>query len=112
MENGDIPNGNIKASSVYSIYDPWKGRLNGESSWIAPQDGLFHWIQADVGYQTYVSGVVTQGWTGTPYWVTSMKVSTFAMSADEIEVFVTDEDGNEKVNCFLCLPVSFLFFAY
>ena len=97
VENGDIPDGNIQASSIYNInglYHAHKGRLNAGSSWAAP--GHQPWIQADVGYQTYVSGVATQGYGNS--WVTSIKVSTFYMTTTDDEIFVSDGGGLAKVN--------------
>ncbi|XP_072017077.1 uncharacterized protein [Amphiura filiformis] len=97
MENGTIPDGNIQASSEYdsSNYDATKGRLNGPSSWYPvtdQQDTI--WIQADIGYLTYVTAVITQG-SGDSYksWVTSFKVSTFETTS-AIEGFVEDENGD------------------
>ena len=110
MENGDIPNVNIQASSYYETRDPWKGRLNGLSFWSCAGHFIAPWIQADIGYQTYVSGVITQGDGGDMYtngrdgttvdWVTSLKVSTFSMSNSDQEVFVTDEESNIKVSLY------------
>ena len=108
MENGDIPDENIKASHVGR--DPWEARLNGQTFWYCSGDIIAPWIQADISYQTYVSGVITQGDGGdiftngrvgtTVDWVTSLKVSTFSMSISDQEVFVTDEEGNIKVSVF------------
>ena len=101
MENGDIPDGNIQASSTHLSFDPWKARLNGQSAWLAKYQAISQWIQADITYQTYVSGVVTQG-AGVPHpdHTTSLKVSTFVMSTSDAEVFVSDEHGNVKVSGF------------
>ena len=62
MENGNIPNENIKTSHVGR--DPWEARLNGPKFWACSGDIVAPWIQADIGYQTYVSGVITQGGGG------------------------------------------------
>jgi len=97
MENGDIPNENIQASSIYdSNYAAWNARINGLSPWVAGNEDNA-WIQADIGYQTFVSGVVTQGGGRIHRWVTSMKVSTFATSTEDTEVFVTNELGDVMV---------------
>ena len=61
MENGDIPNENIEASHQYSSYPASKARLNGIKFWACAGSLASPWIQADIGYQTYVSGVITQG---------------------------------------------------
>ena len=104
MENGDIPN----EKHQYSSYPASKARLNGIKFWACAGSLASPWIQADIGYQTYVSGVITQGDGGivsgiTADWVTSLKVSTFTMSTDDQEVFITDGVGNAKVRVSLRL---------
>ncbi len=50
MENGDIPDESIQASS--HIDDKWApagGRLNGDSSWTAVDGEEEEWIQANIG---------------------------------------------------------------
>ena len=105
MENYGIPDGNIKASSTMypesPSNQPFQARLNGESCWQALKEEVTPWIQADIGYQTFVSGVVTQGDRGVGdnlHWVTSFNVSTFAMSVSDTEIFIEDEDGIPMVN--------------
>ena len=113
MENGDIPNENIQASSYNERFEPWKARLNGEDFWSRDGSVAEPWIEADVGYQTNVTGVITQGDGGigagaTEDWVTSLKVSTKIAPEDD-EVFVT-KDSTVKVSvitlktntCFKC----------
>ena len=105
MENGDIPDASIQASSEYSSLNmhAYNARLNAATGgWAAKND--IPWIQADMGYQTYLSGVITQGdggHGGFDDWVTSFKVSTFVMSNNDPEVFVTDTNGSELVGLFL-----------
>ena len=96
MENGDIPNQNIQASSIFSPYYPaWNARLNGPLGWISPAREVNPWIQADIGYQTWVTGVVTQGYD--LGYVTSLKISTFSLSTNDTEDVFEDEHGNEMV---------------
>ena len=103
MQNGDIPDRNIRASSESSDlnYVAHKGRLNGPYCWY-PYGSWDdeRWIQADIGYQTYVSGVATQGrsYSYTDYFVTSYKVSTFYMTTADEEIFISENKGIAKVN--------------
>ena len=106
MENGSIPDESIKASSECINSNRNKGyarqaRLNGISWWRAHGTIDKPWIQADIGYQTYVSGVVTQGDGNVggdkPDWVSTLKVSTF-MSTTDPEVFVQYSNGTEIVS--------------
>ena len=104
IENGDIPDENIQASDFREDITgwPWKGRLNRKGVWAVDDSVQQPWIEADIGYQTYVSGVITQGdgntTDGTPDWVTTFKVSTFEMSTGDEEVFVEDGSGKVKVS--------------
>ena len=98
MRNGDIPDANIRASSESSSsdYAARAGRLNVYRYWYPVSWDNERWIQADIGYQTYVSGVATQGYGS--YWVTSFKVSTFYMTTADDEIFVSENRGIVKVN--------------
>ena len=76
---------------------------DNNSQWFWSVPGTYTgipWIQTNFGYQTYVSGVVTQGGENsqTSSWVTSIKVSTFSMTTSDQEIFVTDELGNAVVS--------------
>ena len=99
METGDIPDGNIRASSGHSNFPARSARLNAASAWKALYEDE-PWIQADIGYQTYISGIVIQG-GGYTDWVTSFKVSTFSISNNDSEMFITDESGNVFVSLLL-----------
>ncbi|XP_072025496.1 uncharacterized protein [Amphiura filiformis] len=95
MENRDIPDGNIQASS--SLYPAKAGRLNGASRWGTHRSdaAIPPWIQADIGYATDVFGVITQG-SGdvvAQLWTTSFKVSTFLSTLLNDEMFITDQHG-------------------
>ena len=104
MENGDIPDANIRASTYFSEnFLPQNGRLFGTwpptKPWTVEGTVSDPWIQADIGYQTYVSGVVTQGGGGygsSPNWVTTLKVSTFAVNINDAEEFVTDDSVKSR----------------
>ena len=105
MKSDDIPNGNIKASSTYSQdFEAYKARLNSFSPWWAEESAVEPWIQADLGYQTHVSGLITQGDGGfgdNADWITSFKISTFEQSLSDGEVFIINGDGSDMVSAFL-----------
>ena len=111
MENGDIPDGNIQASSLFdSNYPAHDGRLNANRYWAAQGSTHQPWIQADIGYQTYVSGVATQGYPTS--WVTSIKVSTFYMTNADDEIFVSEDGAVAKVNNFLhCISLTLILYT-
>ena len=102
MENGDIPDANIMTSDGNQ-----KGRLNTANAF-ERSSGNDPWIQADIGYQTCVSGVVTQGdgESGDDAdWVTLFWISTFQTSTASTQVFIR-ENGVNKVSLIL---TSFLY---
>ena len=102
MENGDIPDANIMVSDGNQ-----KGRLNTPNPVeLTPSqitNGNDPWIQADIGYQTCVSGVVTQGdgeGGADEDWVTSFWVSSFQTSTTSTQVFIK-ENGENKASLIL-----------
>lgn len=96
MESGKIKNQSITASSYYPQYPPWSARLRSGISkgWYAfPYDPL-PWIQVDLGKQTWLKGVATQGKMFSMY-VTSYKL---AYSQDQVTWFYYRGDSdNVKV---------------
>ena len=99
MENGDIPDENIRASHERIKNPAKKGRLNGPSFWSTHQyRSVQPWIQADIGYQTPIFGVATQGRKNGKEWVTSLMVSTFLVNTSDEEVFIKDTKGNAMVS--------------
>lgn len=104
MESGNIKNQSITASSYYPQYPPWAARLRSGISkgWYAfPYDPL-PWIQVDLGKQTWLKGVATQGKMFSMY-VTSYKL---AYSQDQVTWFYyrgdSDNDKVGPVNCVSC----------
>ena len=69
MENNDIPNSAITASSTHgtSQHEPWRARLNnvvtGSStgSWSAASNNEDQWLQIDLGKEMVVTKIATQG---------------------------------------------------
>ena len=107
MMNEDIPNENIQASSeLSSNYVAGNARLNGQSFWATDREYINPWIQADIGYQTWVSGIITQG--GGPSYVTFLKISTFSISISDAEVFIDDGIENVMVNIQPRVPFAYL----
>ena len=106
MENGEIPNANIKGSRIRTFdgmtYDAHLARLNSVTyTWLVESSkGSMPWIQADIGYQTCVTGLITQG-NGTPKypdWITKLTVSTFSGTTDDSAEIFIDENGVPKVS--------------
>ncbi|XP_072048369.1 lactadherin-like isoform X2 [Amphiura filiformis] len=102
MNNDDIRDGDIKASAALVSYEAVHARLDGNGAWVAPGGTPFllayktQWIEANIGYQTHVSGIITQGdaavFKTIGSWVSSFKVSYF-LSVNGNEMFVMDQSG-------------------
>lgn len=103
MENKDIPNSAVTASSSWrrSRHEPWQARLNnvGNSqstgSWSAASNQVGEWLQIDLGEERVVTKLATQG---RPFeynqWVKSYKV---LFSSDETSWREYKENGFVKV---------------
>ena len=61
MESGAILNGNIIASSKKTGYDPWEGRLNGNSCWMPAQNSNSEYITVRFVAQVTLIAIATQG---------------------------------------------------
>lgn len=81
MENGQIKDAQITASSEYSVQHAAKfGRLNFKASgskqggWSAAYTAANQWIQVDLVKYFIVKGIATQGRNGYNQWVTKYKL--------------------------------------
>ena len=93
LENNEIPDSSITASSQHSHYPASQGRLYQRGRWLAYTHGAEQWFQADFVNRTKVTGVAIQGngYKNWKLWVTKFKL---AYSYDG--VFFSDyrEDGD------------------
>ena len=96
LENNELPDSSITASSRYSdTYRASHGRLYQQGSWLAKINGVEQWFQVDFVNRTKVTGVAIQG---SAYWLTWVTKFKLAYSYDG--EFFSDyrEDGdNAKV---------------
>ncbi|XP_067031048.1 lactadherin-like [Acropora muricata] len=115
MENGEIPNEAVKASSYFrSRTIPWRARLNNmetigfAGAWCTLQNAIGEYLQIDLGKKRVVNKIATQGrpWTTDIQWVTSYKL---LFSSDEanwneyqnngvVKVFTANSDGGTIVS--------------
>lgn len=77
MENGEISDEQISASSELSSSNAAsQGRLNlmksgdNDGTWVAAYNNGDQWLQINLGNQTRVTGVATQGRNGVEHWIT------------------------------------------
>ena len=108
IENGDIPDERISASSYRSRngldFVAALGRLNGDSFWSTFNSDVEPWIQADIGYETYLSGVITQGCGADfPCYITSFKASTSNETHSDMEFVHDPNTGQPKVFLICCI---------
>ena len=90
LENNEIPDSSITASSQHSHYPASQGRLYQKGSWIAYTYGAEQWFQVDFVNRTKVTGVAIQG-NGINRWVKSFKL---AYSYDGVFFSDYKEDGD------------------
>ena len=80
LENGTIPNAGITASSSHPGCETERCRLNatpsgGAHAWAALHNNNQQYLQVDLGKETLVTGVATQGRADCDQWVTRYKLS-------------------------------------
>ncbi|XP_078678958.1 lactadherin-like [Branchiostoma floridae x Branchiostoma belcheri] len=65
MENGDIEDNQISASSEKPGYEAYEGRLNGRRAWEANVSDSNQWLQVKFNNRIIITGIQTQGlWGG------------------------------------------------
>ncbi|XP_071795658.1 lactadherin-like [Asterias amurensis] len=60
MENGDILDTDLSASTTYAGYVAHTGRLNKQGAWCASGSDLTPWIQVNFNARVYITGVITE----------------------------------------------------
>ncbi|XP_062410864.1 macrophage mannose receptor 1-like [Sardina pilchardus] len=91
VEDGNVTDAMLSASSSMSGKGPAQARLNGASCWM-PSTSSNSWIQVDLGASKKITGVVVQGCPTADFWVTTFKVQT---SIDGTQWNDYTEDGGE-----------------
>ena len=106
MESRAIPNSLVTASStwIHDGHEPWQARLNNpktrqnSGSWSALTNEVGQWLQIDLGKETVVSKIATQGRPGLTQWVSSYKL---LLSLDGVNWNEYQSNGSAKVNAIL-----------
>ncbi|XP_035673304.1 lactadherin-like [Branchiostoma floridae] len=128
MESGAIPDGHITASTTHPHCATSEARLHSREESYTDQGGWAgawcangplntnQWLQVDVGAETTVAGVITQGRPGPSIqWVTSYKLrfsrdgSTWSTYLDKLgreRVFPGNYDQDTEVRHLLDPPVT------
>ena len=100
MESRAIPNSAVTASSTWgSRHEPWQARLNNAKksqstgSWSARKNVVGQWLQIDLGKETVVTKMATQGRPSDHrQWVFSYKIR---LSLDGANWNAHRSDGSE-----------------
>ena len=104
MENRQIPNEAVKASSLWgSASEPWQARLNNikksgyAGAWCTRQNTIGQYLQIDLGKERVVNKIATQGRPSAIniHWVTSYKL---LFSSDGAKWNEYQNNGVVKVN--------------
>ncbi|XP_014906843.1 macrophage mannose receptor 1 [Poecilia latipinna] len=74
VEDGNITDFQLSASSSIGAFTADKARLNGNSCWMPSGSGSSSWIQANLGETRKVTGIVIQGCPQNDHWVTKYKL--------------------------------------
>ena len=102
MENREIPNEAVNASSVWAPeHEPWQARLNNiktsgsSDSWSSGSNAIGQYLQIDLGKERVVNKIATQGRPSFDQWVTSYKL---LFSSDGANWNEYQNNGVVKVN--------------
>ena len=75
MENGAIPDAEIRASTELADHRASDARLNQTGSWGSSINDHSQYLDIDVGYEfTIITGIATQGRSDLDQWVTKYKL--------------------------------------
>ena len=101
MENKEIPNRAVTASSYGRTHEPWLARLNNiqtsgsTGSWSARRNSIGQYLQTDLGKERVINKIATQGRPSLDQWVTSYKL---LFSSDGANWNEYQNNGVVKVN--------------
>ncbi|XP_023194031.1 macrophage mannose receptor 1-like [Xiphophorus maculatus] len=74
VEDGNITDFQLSASSSIGSFTANKARLHGNSCWMPSGSATSSWIQANLGQTRKVTGIVIQGCPHNDHWVTKYKL--------------------------------------
>lgn len=98
LQNNEIPDSAISASTYYSNMEPGNGRLHFQAisrkygAWGSPKTDIYQWFQVDFGKFTKVTGLATQGRQDAGMWV-----KTYSLSFSYDGTFFEDYVQNNNV---------------
>ena len=117
MESGAIPNSGIKASSYSTTSNglsrvPQHARFGQDNYWSNDQVDSQPWIQVDFGSSRNVTGLQTEGHSGSKYGYFVMDINVKVGMLETELAFIKNESGVTKVGCFIASLCSEHFFLF
>ncbi|XP_068430349.1 uncharacterized protein [Clinocottus analis] len=112
LEEGNITDNQLSASSSIGAFTPNKARLNGNSCWMPSGTPTSSWIQVNLGQTRKVTGIVIQGCPQNDYWLTKFKIqhsmdgTSWTDYTADGQFFPGASDGISAVTQLLGSPLS------
>ncbi|MEQ2275125.1 hypothetical protein XENORESO_021066 [Xenotaenia resolanae] len=112
VEDGNITDFQLSASSSIGSFTANKARLNGNSCWMPSGSAMSSWIQVNLGQTRKVTGIVIQGCPHNDYWVTKFKLqhsmdgASWTDYSGDGDFFLGSTDRNTPDTQLLGTPVS------
>ena len=103
MENKEISDANLRVSSqMDEDHGAKEARLNSKADgnkgggWSAMSNNFNQWLQVDIGDNSRVTGVATQGMNGNDQWVSRYRIQ-YSSDGVTFEFYNVTEDSSAKV---------------
>ena len=103
VENKEISDANLKVSSqMDEDHGAKEARLNSKADgnkrggWSAMSNNFNQWLQVDIGDNSRVTGVATQGMNGNDQWVSRYRIQ-YSSDGVTFEFYNATEDSSAKV---------------
>ncbi|KAK5617685.1 hypothetical protein CRENBAI_001663 [Crenichthys baileyi] len=112
VEDGNITDFQLSASSSIGSFTANKARLNGNSCWMPSGSATSSWIQVNLGQTRKVTGIVIQGCPHNDHWVTKFKLqhsmdgASWTDYSSDGDFFLGSTDRNTPDTQLLGTPVS------
>ncbi|XP_076014518.1 uncharacterized protein LOC143007034 [Genypterus blacodes] len=111
VEDGNITDSQLSASSSLGSFTPSKARLKGNSCWMPSTSATSQWIQVNLGQARKVTGIVIQGCPQNDHWVTKFKIQHSMngiqwFDTTDVEFFPGATDRNTIDTQLLGTPMS------
>ncbi|XP_026154124.1 macrophage mannose receptor 1 isoform X2 [Mastacembelus armatus] len=112
VEDGNITDSQLSASSSTGLFTPDQARLKGNSCWMPSGNPTASWIQVNLGQTKKVTGIVTQGCPHNDHWLTKYKIqhsmdgTNWTDYTADGQFFLGSSDRNTPETQLLGTPVS------